>query len=199
MSRANYLQRAEVSYNGDTFFSFMNIAKQMNFVRPSCLAEGGDLVVKTDDTPLLGGWFSSFQKGVPKNKIKKYFKDYLYNQLVVDSSSCTLVSTFTALSNKYDVEVPYEVMREALEAMRRDGKFTNGVGAYLKDGVDYALDAFNRKFNKSIVARPFALDGVQLWYALGVSPVVTGFRYAEGFFADEQDNGKIDRDTRRII
>lgn len=59
---------------------------------------------------------------VPKG-IRKKFVDVLYNQLEIDPYACTLVATFTALSNMTGKVVPYSVMRAALKKISDDGKF----------------------------------------------------------------------------
>lgn len=78
--------------------------------------------------------------------VHKHFLDIIYNQLEVDAYSCTLVASFGALSNTYDKIVPYQLMRDTLAKMLRDGKFTPKSGAELKYGVKYAVEAFNAAF-----------------------------------------------------
>jgi hypothetical protein len=59
---------------------------------------------------------------------------FCYDQLKVDPYACTIVATYSALTDRMKDEngiitatVPYEVMIKTLERMKNDGVFTPGV------------------------------------------------------------------------
>lgn len=135
-----------------------------------------------------------FEKGV-----WKVFNDVIYNQNEVDAYSCTVVATYTALSNLTGKTVPYSLMRRTLERMRLDGKFKDGVGAYLKDGVKYALEDWNATFNTSYKAQLIVLSPQTIVRGLKSSPIVTGIKYGKGFVNDTQDNAWLDEGVENVV
>ena len=128
---------------------------------------------------------------VPKG-IRKCYNDFLYDQTQIDAYSCTVVATYTALSNLSEKAVPYSLMKKSLDRMAKDGKFKPGFGALLSDGVKYALEDFNAEFRTKYKANRIYLSASSIYNALGKSPVVTGVKYGKGFVADTQDNAWID-------
>lgn len=83
-------------------------------------------------------------------------------------------------------------MRATVERMKKDGKFRDGFGAKLSDGVKYALEDFNREFGTKYVSNTIYVSASSLVRALKVSPVVSGLYYGKKFVEDTQDNAWID-------
>lgn len=83
-------------------------------------------------------------------------------------------------------------MRKTVDRMRRDGKFRDGFGASLADGVKYALEDFNAAFGTEYVANRIYVSASALLKALEHSPVVSGIYYGKEFVEDTQDNAWID-------
>lgn len=144
--------------------------------------------------------------GLPEKGIWKTFathKDesvYSANQLEVDPFSCTVVSTFSALtdytkdSNGHATKiVPYDIMKLALENMKKDGKFRSWYGAKLSDGVNYSLAVFNDTYGSNIKAVQIKLTAENMipWMK-GGSSIVTGISVPDTYWKDEQDNAIID-------
>lgn len=84
---------------------------------------------------------------------------FCYNQLKVDPYACTIVATYSALTDRMKDQngiitatVPYSVMIGTLERMVKDGKFRHGFGANLADGVRYATEDFNKWRGSHITA-----------------------------------------------
>lgn len=147
-----------------------------------------------------------FFGGLPEKGIWKTFATnedesvYAANQLEVDPYSCTIVSTFSALtdytkdSNWHATKiVSYDTMKIALENMKKDGKFRPGYGALLSDGVNYSLAVFNATYGTNIKAVQIALTAENMipWMKKG-SSIVTGISVPDGYWKDEQDNAIID-------
>lgn len=124
--------------------------------------------------------------------VSKSFRDIIYDQTQVDPYSCTVVATYTAISNKTGKIVSYDLMRNTLERMENDGKFRKGFGAKLSDGVKYALEDYNREFKTSLKAVRVTVSASSLVKALRISPVVSGLYYGKKFVEDTQDNAWID-------
>ena len=89
-------------------------------------------------------------------------------------------------------------MGGTLGRMKKDGKFKSGVGAYLKDGVKYALEDWNSAFKTSYKANLIYLSPSSIIEGLKKSPIVTGIKYGKGFVADTQDNAWLDG-TENVI
>ena len=64
-------------------------------------------------------------------------------------------------------------MRATVERMKKDGKFRDGFGAKLSDGVKYALEDFNREFGTKYVSNLIYVSASSLVRALKVSTVVS--------------------------
>lgn len=126
--------------------------------------------------------------GIPE--VHKKFLDIIYNQLEVDPYACTVVATYGALSNLTGKIVPYQVMRDTLAKMAKDGKFRKGFGASLDDGTAYALADFNAWAGTSFKRKAFAASFFSIHSALSTSPVVHGIKYGPQYLADEQDDGE---------
>lgn len=130
--------------------------------------------------------------------VRKQFKDALYNQLEVDPYSCTVVATATAITNLTGKIIPYSLMKKALDNMKKDGKFTSGYGAALRDWVNYMVMAFNEEFKASITPVLIPLTESSLYHGLKFSPVVSGIKYWKKYFQDEQDNGEINLSAEEV-
>lgn len=152
----------------------------------------GAVEEEVDKDEEVAGW--DWEKGV-----FKMFNDIIYNQLEVNPYSCTVVATYTALSNLTGKSVPYSLMLATLERMRKDGKFTENVGAYLKDGVEYALADFNTYCGSNWKANRIVLSPASIINGLKKSPIVTWIKYGKGFVADTQDNAWLDWASTDII
>ena len=124
--------------------------------------------------------------------VSKSFRDIIYSQNEIDPYSCTVVATYTALSNKTGKIVPYDLMRKTLARMEKDGKFRKGFGAKLSDGVKYALEDYNKEYKTSLKAVKITVSASSLVKALRISPVVSGLYYGKKFVEDTQDNAWID-------
>lgn len=109
--------------------------------------------------------------------VAKQFREILYDQTQVNAYGCTVVATYTALSNLTGKIVPYSVMRATISKMIKDGKFRNQFGAKLSDGVQYALEDFNREFGTAYKSNRIYVSASSLVQALKVSPVVSGLYY----------------------
>lgn len=83
-------------------------------------------------------------------------------------------------------------MRLTIERMKKDGKFRDGFGAKLSDGVEYALADFNREFRTGYKQNRIYVSASSLVKALKASPVVSGLYYGKKFVEDTQDNAWID-------
>lgn len=113
-----------------------------------------------------------------------------YNQLDIDPYSCTLVGSFTALSNYTWKVVPIEVMKEAFEAYKTSGKFTPWYGGLGTDGAKFALDAFNAHFGTNIKMNTCELNVQNIISALEEgSPISTWIKYGKNYLSNEQDDG----------
>ncbi len=89
--------------------------------------------------------------------------------------------------------MPYEEMKKTLKKMTKDGKFTPGSGAYLEQGVKYALEAFNAYFKTQI--KSVKISATIENFIVGMkknSSIVTGVKANSAFFRDMQDNGIVD-------
>lgn len=124
--------------------------------------------------------------------VEKKFLDLIYDQTQVNPYGCTVVATYTALSNLTGKVVPYSVMRATVERMKKDGKFRDGFGAKLSDGVEYALADFNKEFKTKYASNRIFVSASSLVRSLKVSPVVSGLYYGKKFVEDTQDNAWID-------
>jgi len=159
---------------------------------PSEFVDGAIESEEESEDVLLG--VGEVEKGV-----WKVFNDVIYNQNEVDAYSCTVVATYTALSNLTGKTVPYSLMNSTLSRMRKDGKFKDGVGAYLKDGVKYALEDWNEKFKTNYKAQLIVLSPQTIVRGLKSSPIVTGIKYGKGFVSDTQDNAWLDGASTDVI
>ena len=83
--------------------------------------------------------------------------------------------------------------------MRKDGKFKDGVGAYLKDGVKYSLEDWNSTFKTNYKAQLIVLSPQTIVMGLKSSPIVTGIKYGKGFVNDTQDNAWLDSGTENVV
>lgn len=131
-------------------------------------------------------WSVEVEKG-----IWKQFAWIEYNQTEVDAYSCTVVSTFTALSNLTWKTVDYALMRETLAKMEKAGKFRKGFWASLKNGVEYSVMEWNAKFGTNYEAKLITLSPSSIIEGLKHSPVVTGVYYGKNFISDTQDDAWI--------
>ena len=116
----------------------------------------------------------------------------MYNQLNVDPYACTIVATFTAVSNLLNDRFAYKNMQVVLEKMDNAKKFTPKVGAYLEDAINFSLENINQNREKKVVAHKILLTLPAVLEGLKHSCVVTGIKYGKGYIQDEQDNTRVD-------
>lgn len=120
----------------------------------------------------------------------------MYNQLNVDPYACTIVATFTAISNllnvRFSYQISYQNMINVLNNMKADGKFTSKVGAYLQDAIDYSLVEIEKQCGKKVKSHKILLTLPAVLEGLKHSCVVTGIKYGKGYVQDEQDNARVD-------
>lgn len=127
----------------------------------------------------------------------------VYNQLNLSPYACFYAASFAASADCWELD-SFEKSR-ALKAAKdgwakviADGKFTEGVGGYLSDGVDYARRAWNSAFPNKQVSSFRTANGSNEFYRaliLNYAPVI-GYFASKAVQDDILDDGTVQGDVK---
>lgn len=127
----------------------------------------------------------------------------VYNQLNLSPYACFYAASFAAAADcleltPYDRSVALRAAKEGWEKVIADGKFVEGVGGYLADGVDYARRAWNSAFPEKQVASFRTANGSNEFYRaliLNYAPVI-GYFASKSIQDDILDDGTVQGDVK---
>lgn len=127
----------------------------------------------------------------------------VYNQLNLSPWACFYSAPFAAAADCFDLtseqrKLAREVAVRGWEKLKADGKFIEGMGGTMVDGVDYARRAWNEAFPNNKVISFRTNNGSNEFYRaliLGWAPVF-GYFSSKEKVADVIDDGIVQGDTK---
>lgn len=127
----------------------------------------------------------------------------VYNQLNLSPYACFYAASFAACADAYDTKVMdkkliLQVAKDGWDKLVKDGKFVEGVGGRLVDGVDGARRCWNSAFpDKKVASYRTECCSLAFWRAVAMNwaPVV-GYYASKEKEADILDDGIVQSDVR---